>query len=86
MSSKEYTDMHTAKVRQIKAYWRSEERLRQKWKKEIPETELKQCGQYLLIEERSIGHAAGWAASVAWARREARIKQSKAALDLRLAP
>lgn len=54
-----------------KAFWRSQERCRARWEAEKPITESEKAyGQYLRTIERLQGHAAGWIAGVAWARRQ----------------
>lgn len=61
--------------KQTKAFWRSEEWLRRKWEAEKPVTKPEKAyGQYLRTCERLQGHAAGWIAGVAWARRNLKAK------------
>lgn len=63
--------------KQTKAFWRSENRNREKWQKEKPITlDQKTFGQYQRTIERLQGHAAGWIAGVAWAKRS--LKRAKA--------
>ena len=53
-----------------KAFWRSQERHRQKWLKEEPCTSAeKEYGQYLRTCDMLRGHAAGWIAGICWERR-----------------
>jgi hypothetical protein len=62
--------------KQTKAFWRSEQRHREKWEAEKPITPgQKAYGQYLRTVERLQGHAAGWIAGVAWLKREMMKKQ-----------
>jgi hypothetical protein len=59
--------------KQNAAFWRSQNKLREKWEAERPITEPEKAyGQYLRTCERLQGHAAGWIAGVAWAKRNAR--------------
>jgi hypothetical protein len=56
--------------KQMKAYWRSQEHWREKWEaeKSVLDDE-KAYGQYQITNQRLQGHAAGWIAGVAWAKR-----------------
>lgn len=56
--------------KQQKAYWRNQEYWRVRWEAEHPDTEpARQFGAYQIACQRLQGHAAGWIAGVAWARR-----------------
>jgi hypothetical protein len=56
--------------KQQQAYWRNQEYWRVRWEAEQPSTDAEKAyGQYLRTVERLQGHAAGWLAGVAWARR-----------------
>lgn len=59
--------------KQTKAYWRAEQRHREKWEAETPQTpDAKAYGAYQIANERNQGFAAGWIAGVAWAKRQLR--------------
>lgn len=53
---------------QTKAYWRSQERYERQLQKEKR--------LYVVIQEMLQGHAAGWIAGVAWAKRKQKLKEA----------
>ena len=60
---------------QNEAFWRAENRWREKWEAEEPITDAeKEYGQYLRTCERLQGFATGWIAGIAWANRKANKK------------
>ena len=63
--------------KQQKAYWRNQEYWRVRWEAEMPGTEAdRQIGAYQIAVQRLHGHAAGWIAGVAWAKRNLKAKSA----------
>lgn len=68
----------TRASKETKAFWRSERKLRRQYEAEKPVTKAEKAyGQYRRTCERLWGHAAGWVAGVAWARRNLKIKAAR---------
>jgi hypothetical protein len=71
--------------KQQKAHWRNQEYWRVRWEAEQPITDAEKAyGQYLRTQERLQGHAAGWIAGVAWAKRNLKAKSPNDQAHLRV--